>query len=75
MVAPFAQQAYDLVKHNCHFTVLSLGPQDWKFLEVGIGLTAPYSHRQKITLEQTAASGYNAPTAQGTQNSSPLTLL
>ena len=24
VLAPFAQQAYDLVKHDCHFTLLSL---------------------------------------------------
>ena len=26
VVAPFAEQACDLVKHDCHFTLLSLSP-------------------------------------------------
>ena len=26
IVAPFAEQACDLVKHDCHFTLLSLSP-------------------------------------------------
>ena len=33
MVALFAEWAYDLVKHDCHFTLLSLCPQGWKLLE------------------------------------------
>ena len=71
VVAPFAEQACDLVKHDCHFTLLSGCPQDWKLLEARPELTAPYSHRQKMTLERTAASCYNAATAQGPHNSSP----
>ena len=31
--APFAGQACDLVTHDCHFTLLSFSPQDWKLLE------------------------------------------
>ena len=30
--ALFAEQLYDLVEHDCHFTPPSLGLQDWKSL-------------------------------------------
>ena len=56
IVTPFAQQACDPVKHDHHFTFLSFCPQDWKLREARTELTAPYSHRHKITLEPTAAS-------------------
>ena len=39
-------------------------PQDWQQWTARTELTAPYGHRQKITLGQTAASGYNTPTQQ-----------
>ena len=70
IVAPFAEQACDLVKHNSHFTRLSLSPR-LKIRKTRTELTTPYSHRQKITLEQTAASSYNTPIVQGPCNSSP----
>ena len=39
IVAPSAEQACDLVKHDSHLTLLSLCPQDWKFLEARTELT------------------------------------
>ena len=73
ITAPFADQVYDLVKHGCHFTLLSLCPQDWKLLESKsrTWLTPPYSHRQKITLEQTAAWCYNAAKSTGATQQQP----
>ena len=29
-LAPSAEQGYDLIKYDCHFSLLSLCPQDWK---------------------------------------------
>ena len=33
IMAPFAEHAYDLVKHDCHFTLQNLCPKDWKLLK------------------------------------------
>ena len=33
VLVPFPDQAHDLVKHDCRFTLLSSCPQDWKLLE------------------------------------------
>ena len=32
VMAPLAEQAYDLIKHDRHFTLLGLCPQDWDLL-------------------------------------------
>ena len=41
MVAPFAEQACDLAKHDGHCTLLSLCRQDWELLEARTELTVP----------------------------------
>lgn len=78
-MAPFAEQAYDLVKHDSHFSLLNFHPQDWKLLKKQKQnmTNCPYSHKQKTTLKQTAvyvkvtetSCITMPPTAQGSHNS------
>ena len=73
-MAPFAEQDYDLVKHDFHFTLLSLCPQDWKLgtrkQEQNV-IDLSLQTRVEDNIGSTAAPCYKAPTAQGPHDSTP----
>ena len=70
IAAPLAKQACDLVEHDCHCTLLSFFPRDWKILEA----------RTNCSLQPQAEGNtgtncslcYKAPTVQGHTAASPL---
>ena len=73
IVAPFAEQASDLVKHDCHSTLLSLCPQDWKFLgsKNRTNCSLQPQAEDNLGTNSSLELQLSAPTAQGPHNSTP----